>query len=160
MAGLSLSAQGTGALISAAGTFSNAATKRDAARVNAAYAREQAADARDRGELAAQRHGREVSQLKGQQRANLAARGVILTEGSPMEILASTDRLAAIDAAKIRETAARESYAHLVDAANYEAEAAASNPFLSTAGSLLTSASGIADRWSIYKQKGISPYGI
>jgi hypothetical protein len=147
-----LTAQSTGAFVNAAGTFANTRAKRQAAQTNAAYAELQARDALDRAGDEEQRHRRGVSQLRGRQQAALAARGVVLTEGSPLAILEATEILGEGDAQTIRQGGQREAFGRRVQAAGYRAEADASNPWLAAGSSLLSSAGTVADRWYQYKQ--------
>lgn len=155
-----LGTQIAGGALRTIGAFSDASSQRRAARFNAATARAQAEDARRRGELSVRQHYRDVAQLKGRQRASMAASGVVLTEGSPLAILTQTEHLANLDAQTIQENADRESHAFRMQAANYDAAAQAANPFLAAGSTLLTGASQVADRWAIYKDQGIDPFGF
>lgn len=148
-----LTSQATGALIGAAGLFTNAAAAKRAADANAAYKRAQAADALQRGQLDVQKSNMQYRQLEGAQRASLAARGVVLTEGSPLEILASTEYMKSLDANTIKANAQREAYGFGVQAANYQNNANSISPWMMTTGSLLTSATAVADRWYAWKHR-------
>src|SRR5690606_19604666 len=138
-AGTGLSTMAAGALVSAAGTFSDTLSRRRAARASAAFADVRPRDARIRGGEAEAAHRRPVGQLRGRQRASLAAAGIDLTEGAPLEILLGTEIMGELDARTIRENAEREAFAAEMDAFNFRTQAAAANPFLAGAGSLLTS---------------------
>ena len=149
---IGLSTAATGSFINAVGTFSNARASRNTANANADYADVQARDAIRRGRREESDRRRATRQLVGRQRASLAARGVDITEGSPLEILVSTELMGELDAATIRENAAREAEGHRTVARNYRTEAGSTNPFLSATGSLLTSAGAVADRWYQYSK--------
>lgn len=119
---------------------------------NAKIAQQQRADALNRGEIEAQNAMREQAKLIGQQRASLAANGVDVTQGSAVDILASTKFLGAQDVATIQSNAAREAWGYTVESGNYQAQSTLDkwrssiiNPgaqgALAGVGSLLTSAS-------------------
>lgn len=157
MAGIGLTSQATGALVRAAGLFGNTKAARDAAEYNARYAEQQAADARTRGQKELYRSRRQYRQTGGSARAHLAASGVDLTQGNPLEILTGIEYAQSQDEATIRENARREAFGYTVRAANYRSEAHANNPWLAATGSLLTDAGRVADRWYQYKKvrKGV-----
>lgn len=126
---------------------------------NAQYADWQAEDALQRGADAEVAHGVKVANLRGTQRATLAARGVALEEGSPLNILADTEQMGAADAAVIRANAGKEAWGHRVQASNYRnnagvlnARADAENPLLNASSTLLTGAGMVADRWYSYSK--------
>jgi len=125
---------------------------------NAAYAEQQARDALDRGQEAVRNKRLETRQLKGTQRATLAANGVDLSQGSALNILTDTDLMGAHDAEVLRMNAAREAYGHEVQAGNDRANAAlygyrssAENPALAAGTTLLTGAGSVAKQWYQYK---------
>lgn len=122
---------------------------------NALIARQQRADALNRGEIDAQNAMRQQAQLIGQQRASLAANGVDVTQGSAVDILASTKFLGAQDVATIQSNAAREAWGYTVQENNYMSESQLNkwrseliNPSvqgsIAGVGSLLSSASSYA----------------
>ncbi len=118
----------------------------------------QAQDAIDRGEKAAQDHSRKVAALKGSQTASMAARGLDLTEGSPLSILTDTDLFGAIDNNTIKSNAAREAWGYRAQAANagdnsrvLRMQAENQSPLLTGAGTLLAGAGQVADKWYRYK---------
>lgn len=115
-----------------------------------------AADAEQRGELDVRRHRQQVEQLKGRQVAALAASGVDVASGSPLDVLADTAGLGAIDAQTIRHNAAREAWQHRVQGSNQRNQAEllrfqADNTSSGAAGTLLTGIGGIADKWWRYR---------
>lgn len=128
------------------------------ARNNEQYAEMQARDAIARGQSAEAAHRLKVAQLKGSQRASLAARGVALDEGSPLAILQDTDYFGDLDALTIRDNANKEAWGARVQGTNYRDNAAmltaradAESPFGSAFGTLLTGAGTVSDSW--YRRK-------
>jgi len=151
--------QGFGTFLSAMGTFTNARAEKRAAKANAALAEYNAQDAARRGQLELARVQRRTAQLKGSQRANLAARGLDLSEGSPLEVLTETDYFGELDANTVKENTAREIYGFRVAGRNYLEQAAAINPWLSAGASALSGAGLVADRWYQYKNPtGLKKY--
>lgn len=123
-------------------------------RNNAIIAEWQAQDALQRGQTAEQRQRLKAAQLKGSQRAALAARGVALDEGSPLAILQDTEFMAEQDALTIRDNAAREAWGYRTQSRNYtndasmlNARADAESPFGAAATTLLTGAGTVASHW-------------
>ncbi len=121
---------------------------------NALIAGWQAQDAMARGDRAAHVSGSKTRQLKGSQRAALAANGVDMTEGSALNILTDTDYFGAIDAGTIKDNAAREAWMLRNQAAGYTAQAGMLNdrasdesPWQAAGSSLLTSGGRVAERW-------------
>lgn len=121
---------------------------------NAQVAEWQAEDALRRGAVAASDQGTKNNQLKGTQRARLAANGVDLGQGSALQILADTDYFGDIDAGRIEDNAAREAWAIRQQAAGYRADASllqsradSERPWLAAGTSLLTSAGKVAGNW-------------
>lgn len=79
---------------------------------NAKIAAWQRSDALQRGEQEAENALRQQQLLLGQQRAALAANGVDVTEGSALDILATTRFLGAQEVASIQSNAAREAWGY------------------------------------------------
>jgi hypothetical protein len=124
------------------------------ARNNAQLAEWQAQDALTRGQRAASAVRMKGAQLKGTQRATMAANGVDLGVGSALRILADTDYLAGMDAGTALDNAAREAWAIRNQAAGFTAEsnllqsrADAEKPWMAAATSLLGSATRVAPQW-------------
>ena len=133
----------------------NAAIQRN----NATIAEYQAKDAVARGDKATEDHMRKVAQLKGSQKASMAARGLDLSEGTPLNILTDTDLFGEIDANTIQTNAAREAWGYRAQGSNstaqanlYKAQADNQNPLMAGATSLLSNAGSVADRWNAYKK--------
>ena len=121
-----------------------------------------AVDAEQRGEIEVRRHRQQVEQLKGRQVAALAASGVDVASGSPLDVLADTAGLGALDQQTIRDNAAREAWRFRVDAANQGAQAGlfrnqAANASSGAVGTLLTGIGGVADRWWRYRTATAAP---
>lgn len=152
---------GAGMGAQAFGAYSNSKNAKAAygaqaqvAQNNATIAGWQADDALARGDRAATRVRTQANQLKGVQRAALAANGVDLGVGSALNILTDTDYFKEVDANTTLDNAAREAWAIRNQAAGYTAEAsllagraAAESPGFAAASSLLTSAGRVAGSW-------------
>jgi hypothetical protein len=100
----------------------------------------QAADAKERGDVAAAAVRRKYAALQGTQTASLAARGLDVSEGSANAILTDTDFFGDYDQRTTRANAAREAYGYQVRANNFAGDAAylgatadAENPYVSGA---------------------------
>jgi hypothetical protein len=88
---------------------------------NAKVADWQANDALERGNQAVEDHMRKVAALKGTQTASMAARGLDLSAGTPLNILSDTDYFGQIDANTIKANAAREAWGYKVQGNNASA---------------------------------------
>lgn len=91
--------------------------------MNARLADRQARDALERGKLEEQRKRQEVARIKGIQTAAMAANGVDVTFGSPLDTLVDTAVAGELDALTIRTNAAREAHDYEVDATGKRASA-------------------------------------
>jgi len=134
------------------------------AEMNAELSRRRAKDAAERGARDEQRKRQEIAALKGKQQAALAANGVDLSFGSPLDTIVDTAMLGELDALTIRRNAANESYDYLVQAENGRADAvlnrmgadaAQTGGYLQAAGTLL---GGGADAYSKYRRPTIGVY--
>lgn len=125
------------------------------ARQRQQLAEQQARDAVLRGQAAEQKQRDLTAQRIGTQTAALAAQGTDL-EGSPTDILGDTARAGEQDALTIRTSAAREAWAHEMQAAGYAADAALRESFepsyLGAGASLLMGASALADKWDRFRK--------
>ncbi len=92
--------------------------------MNATLADRRAKDAIERGQIAEQRKRQEVAGIVGKQTAAMAANGVDLSFGSPLDTLIDTATMGEIDALTIRTNANREAYDYRVQAVNGRANAA------------------------------------
>lgn len=142
-----LAAQGAGAVSSAVGSVYAAKSQRSALALQADMSDLQARGALAQGEREQQRSMLQTAQLKGTQRAALAANGVDLGQGSPLNILTTTDTMGGIDAQTIKANALRSAWGYRTQAAADRASASAISPGLAGATSLLTGATAVADSW-------------
>lgn len=124
----------------------------------------QAADALKRGAVAEQNRRFKTQQQMGTQRAALASSGTELGFGSNADIIGDTAAAGEFDALTIRNNSEREAWDKKVMAANLEGEAglqqskadfASSSIGLGVGANLIAGASSVADKWAVYKNKGI-----
>lgn len=141
-----------GAGLSAYGQYQGAQAAKDAANYNAKVAEMQAADARDRGVYEQEALGRKIGQMRGQQRANMAANGLDLTDGTPAALLDQTDYYGLEDQRTLANNINREAAGYGTRANLARAQADGYDPAMSASASLLTNAGTVADRW--YKYRG------
>lgn len=127
---------------------------------NAQISELQAKDAEKRGAIEEAQHRLKVQGMIGEQKSALAAGGVAVDTGSPLDILVDTAGLGEFDAQVIRRNASREAWAARTQAQGYRAEAGAlktagNNAYTSgivgAGGSLLTGASAVASKWNTLK---------
>jgi len=118
--------------------------------MNATISERRAKDALERGELEEQQKRRETSALIGKQKAAMAANGVDLTFGSPLDVIVDSAVLGELDALTIRKNAHREEYDYHVQAANQRAQgamhsgaadSALAGGYMAAGGTVLTGAS-------------------
>lgn len=124
------------------------------AKKNAAIAEVQAKDAMLRGENAEQVTRTKTANLKGTQRASLAARGIDLGEGSALNILTDTDFMGERDALLVHDNANKEVWGLRNTAQNYtdnamllDWRAQQQSPAGDAFGTLLTGAGRVASSW-------------
>ncbi len=137
------------------------------ARNNQIIAEQQAQDALKRGQIAEDEQRRKTAQIRGAQRASLAASGVALDQGAPLDILGDTAAFGELDALTIRNNADREAYGYRVQGMNFAAEAGLADAragaarqagMIGAAGTLLSGAGTVMDRWA-QRNKGSKPGG-
>ena len=85
---------------------------------NATIASQQRSSALQQGEVEAQNAMRKQAQMIGDQRAEMSANGIDLTQGSAQDILASTKFLGGIDVNTIQSNAARQAWGYSVQGMN------------------------------------------
>lgn len=149
MASLASSIIGTG--LSAYGQMQQSKVQSAVAKNNATMAEYAAQDAQRRGEQEAQDIQRKGASLKSTQRAVMAAKGLDLGYGTAADIQDQTDFFTQSDAAMARHNAAKEAWSRRAQKANYQAEASSTPGWLGAAGSLLSGAGQVADRWQMYR---------
>lgn len=140
-------------LLGAAGQIQQAQASASASKYNAQVAdmnakisERRAKDAIQRGAVEEQKKRQQVQQVLGKQQAAMAANGVDITFGSPLDTLVDTSVLGELDALTIRTNTYREAYEYRVDAANkrssatldrMNAKAATTGGYLAAAGTIL-----------------------
>lgn len=105
--------------------YSNAIAQSQAniARLNAQMMEEQAQAVFRSTEKDIVRKTMAAGQVKGKQRATLAANGIAVGTGSAAEIQASTDLIKEMDTITMRQNATRQAWGYRMKAAGYEGEA-------------------------------------
>jgi hypothetical protein len=133
-------------------------------RNNATIAGWQATDAQQRGQIEEQRQRLATARLKGAQRAGMAANGIEIDSGSPLDVLMDTAQLGELDALTIRANAEREAYGFRSQQGNLTAQAgltqmagrnAVTAGYIGAGSTLLSSAATAGDRAATYKKYGI-----
>ena len=126
----SLYAQGAATLVNAFGSFgitrhNNAIAQSQAniARLNAQMMEWQAQGRLRSNEKDQVRLTMQAGQVKGSQRAALAANGIAVGEGSAAELQATTDIIKEIDSNQLTENAHRDAWGMRMQGANYEGQA-------------------------------------
>lgn len=140
---------GTG--ISAMSAMNQASANQQIANNNAKVAEYQAQDIERRGQEDAMAVQRKAAALKSAQRVNLASKGLDLGYGTAADLQDQTDFFAASDVATTRTNAAKDAWGKRAMGANYRAEASAQNPLMAGAGTLLSGAGQVADKWYSYR---------
>lgn len=117
---------------------------------NAKTATYQAEEAQRRGEEDAINQNRKTAQLRGEQRATMAARGLDLTYGTPQSLIDQTDYFGQVDANTLRDNAARESFSKRVESSNYTASASAARASKTNAAfaGLTAALPMVASKWA------------
>lgn len=137
-------------------------------RNNAILAQRAADDARLRGAEAERRKAVENRQLMGRQRAVLAANGVLVDQGSALDLTSDTAEIGKLDELTIRSNAEREALGYEAQGMNFNAAAqlnsmradnARSSAMGSALGTVLTGATSVASKWYQYKKEGWDPFG-
>lgn len=126
---------------------------------NAQLATDKATVAVDNGQVAVQNQDLKTAQTLGMQRANLAANGVDLGQGSANDILVSTKLMGERDADQLQTNALREAWGYKTQAADdtsnanaLRAMAGSVSPSEAALTSMLTSAGQVSSAWKTYKQ--------
>lgn len=114
---------GMGQMQQANATATSARYNAQVAEMNAKLAERRAQDSIRRGMDEEQRQRMQTARLSGQQMAAMAANGVDLGYGSPMDVLVDTQVLGELDALTIRTNAEREAYDHRMAAMNQQGQA-------------------------------------
>ena len=129
---------------------------------NARFAEERAADAERRGAIEEKQHRLRVGKMIGRQRTGFAGSGVVVGEGSPLDVVQDTAAWGELDALTIRHNAAVESYGHRFTAqqARYRGQlysqeaqfqrAQKRSPWLGVGSTLLTGVTGLAGQYGMF----------
>ena len=149
---LSIGASIAGTAVSAMSAYNQGKAAEQVAKNNATIAEYAAQDAQRRGEQDALEIQRKASAIKGTQRVSMAARGLDLGYGTADDLQAQTDFFSQSDVATTRTNADKESWSRRAQKANYEAEALSSGGSMAAAGSLLSSAGTVANKWYTYNR--------
>lgn len=131
------------------------------ARNNEIIADQKAEDARLRGQQAERRERLRTQQLLGRARADAAARGVVVDEGSALDITSDIAATGELDALTVRNNAEREALGFESQRSEFEAEgqlatARGRNALVSggfrVGSTVLTGGSRVASRWSDFSE--------
>ena len=143
-----------GALLGGIGSTMQGESNAQASQYNAAVAQRNAVIARDQGEAAAQAQQRAASRQMGSMLANYGASGVQTDSGSPLDVLADSARMAALDNLTIKYNAA-------LRAAGYESESTLENARAKTSrtSGILGAGSNILRGYSMFTQMGSASGG-
>jgi hypothetical protein len=166
----SLVAMAVGAAVSAYGAYSQGQAAKSAAQYQAAVAGNNkimadraAVDAQQRGEVAADKRREQAAQLIGRQRAVLAGNGVVVDQGSALDITSDTAATGEFEALTIRSNAEREAYQYRAQGENFSSEAqlatmrgdsAAQAGMFGAGSSILNGAGSVANKWYEYGKAG------
>jgi hypothetical protein len=162
-----------GAAIQVIGAISSAFSSRLAlkgaqqiAEINAGVAERAAQQELSRGQDLVAQATERAGQVKGAQRAAMAANGIDLGVGSAAEILTSTDLAKERDMQTIEANAVRAAWGHRMNATSLTNQARADaagadsvSPLLAGTSSLLSSAGQIAGSWYSMNKTGVAPKG-
>lgn len=150
-----------GTYYSAKSISENLKFQSDIAAINARMAENTAQAILSAGDKAIGQVGLKAGKVKGSQRASMAARGLVLGEGSAAEEIATTDLMKETDMMTINANAVRQAWAVRTQGANYQNEslmkgttADSISPISSAATSLMNSATDVASSWYKYKRLG------
>ncbi len=161
IAAASLALGAAGAVQQSQAASAQATYQAAVSRNNAVLAEKAASDAEERGRLEEKQSRLRTSRTIGSQRASFAANGVVVDEGSALDVTADTAELGEVDALTIRDNAAREAFNFRAqgsqfqsDAGAFETSAANSQTagFLNAGASLLDGGQTVAGKWYKYKK--------
>lgn len=167
----SLAATLAGTAMSVYGNIQSGKQARTAAAYNAKLAQREAGiaemraqDAERRGAIEEDRFRRQQSLLMGQQASMLAASGVELDSGSPLQILADTAEATEVDARTIRYNSQmeawglrnqRDGYTAQSQLANVEGKNAKNNAYLSAGSSLISGLGTAGMHYASMSERGM-----
>jgi hypothetical protein len=131
---------------------------------NRIIAEQQAKDAEMRGQMAEDARRHQTRMLIGRQRTALAANGMLVDDGSALDITGDAAAQGEIDVLTLRANAAREAYGYRAQGANFmtdaglqRARAASAGPaaLVGAGATLLSGAGTVGDRWLTYRRQGM-----
>lgn len=166
---VSLGSQIGGGVMSAAGAYGSAKSQKSALNYQASMADINARMAENNAQYELRKGNAEVAsvtlqhgQLKGQQRAALAANGVDMGVGSAAEVQASSEILKDMDVNTLLSNAMRAAWGYRTESVNYSNEALMSrasaksiSPGMSGLTSLLGTAGSVANSWYKFNEAGV-----
>lgn len=149
---LALAATAAAGGLNAYGQYQQGQATKQVAYNNARMAEYAAADAQRRGEENATAALRRARQVKGAQRARLAAAGLDLTSGTPADLQDQTDFFGESDANTARFNGAQEAWSSRAQAAGLrgQGDAAATQGSLSSFATILGTGAQVAGKWDVY----------
>jgi hypothetical protein len=164
-----LAVMGAGAANSAVGAYNSARSSKislglqaNLAEINARMSESAAQQTLLSGQREEQKSMIATANMKGAQRASMAANGIVLGEGTANQVVTSTDVLGEIDANTLHANAVRSAWGYRVQGVNQTNQALTSrsaadtiNPGMSAATSLVGSAASVASSWYAMKNAGV-----
>lgn len=130
---------------------------------NATLANRQATYDTQVGDIQSMQSGRQTRARMGSVRATEGANGIDVNSGSAVDLQRDVAQQGALDGLTIRNNAARKAYTDQINSQSYTGEAsldrsqasdAETAGFVNSFGSILGSASKVADKWSSLKTAG------
>jgi hypothetical protein len=165
---ISIGATALGGIFGAAGAAKQGKAAKEAAifqanvlRNNALISRKAAKETLEAGKAATQEKQVEVAQLIGEQKATLAARGIVVDEDTASDLILDAVRIGAIEEFTITTNAERQALALTMQGANFETQAALAERkgraaetagVIGAAGTLLATAGKVATKWAVFSK--------
>ena len=152
---IALAATAVGGTMSAVGQYQQGRVAKQVGRNNQIMAEYAAQDAQRRAGEDAIKVQQKAAQLKGSQRATMAAKGLDLGVGTQAEILDQTDFFGATDAATARSNGNRDAWSSRYQGANARAQgdASARQANIGAFSTVLGTAGNVAGKWYDYSRK-------
>lgn len=142
-------AVGVSTFLSATSAQQQTSNNRRTVEYNAKVAEIQAQDAITRGDEEANKVRRQYAQMEGRQRAELAAKGLDLNEGTVADVIDQTSFFSQVDQNTAKQNAAREAWGLRARRNAYQFEASTQKP---GQAAFLAGAGTVASKW--YTAKG------
>lgn len=171
--GLAAGAQAAAAGMQAVGSYYGAKSQQESLRAAANIADINAGMSEHAAQIELLRGNEDVAkvsaragQVKGAQRAAMAANGIDLGVGNAVEVLTSTDLSKEQDMDAITANAVQSAWGQRMNATNFKNEALTKragadsiSPFMAAASSLLGSSTQVAASWYSMNKAGVAPRG-